>query len=58
MPSSGCPADCLVVVLEQPRMGQRPGKCCLFLSVLGIIAHGIHERILGQIKELNLIPDS
>ena len=57
-PSSGHPADCLVMVSRQLRMGQRPGKCCVFLLVLYIMAHRIHKRMLGQIKELNPIPDS
>lgn len=47
-----------MVVLGQPRMSQRHGKCCFCLFVLSIVAHRIHERILGRIKDLNLIPDS
>lgn len=36
----------------------RLGHWCLCLYVICIIAHRIHERILGQVKEWNLIPDS
>lgn len=46
------------MVSGQLRMGQRPGKYCVFLLVLCIMAHRTHKRMLGQIKELNLIRDS
>lgn len=36
----------------------RPAEWCLCLYVICIDAHRIHERIPGQIKELNPIPDS
>lgn len=36
----------------------RPGGWYLCLSVICIIAHRIHGRILRQIKESDLIPDS
>lgn len=53
-PPSGCPVDCLVTVPGQPRMGQGLGERGLCPDVLCIIAHRIHLRILGRIKELNL----
>lgn len=57
-PSSGCPADCLVTVSGKPRTGWRPGQWCWCPYVISLTAHGIHEKILGRIKELNLMPDA
>lgn len=56
-PSSGYPADCLVMVSIRTTR-DKPGEWHLCLYVPCIVAHRIQERILGHLKELNPIFNS